>query len=265
MSASPSTVTVGMTRLEFGRRNEERLGLSPSGEPRLASRICLVVANLREATEFIVRKHYLRRGRTMAQLPYWVTLDGDRAGVILYSYPRLSVEFHGHAPLRLLELARLWVDPNLQGLRVMDRLGREHSLAVASCAVGRSLRRIRGDWYGKYPHLPDVDAVVAWSDQVHHEGTIYRAANFRETGTSGGALHRATPRPNGGHDHLHADYVHVKTTFLYEFRRSLTKCERRRAEREWASPSAKGLRASPRPPARMQGGVSLASSRIGMR
>jgi hypothetical protein len=211
--------------------------VDPSTMPpvgKLSSRIKLDVADLKEATEVIVRNHYLHRGRTMGQLPYWVLLDNQRVGVLLYAYPRMSVKFHGYGPMELLELARMWLDPSIQGLRVTDSSGREHSFSVATCAVGKSLRRVRQDWHGKYPHLPDILAVVSWADQEHHEGTIYSAANFHRLGTSGGSLHGHTYRRNGGHDQLNPDYKHLKTTFLYEYRRPLRQREKDEAELGWA-------------------------------
>lgn len=218
----------------------------PGETPRnLSSRVDLAIADLAEATSLIVRNHYLHRGRTMAQMPYWVLLDGERVGVILYAYPRLSVKFQGFHPMELAELARMWLDPKVQGLRVVDSKGREHAFAVATCAVANSLRRIRTDWHGKYPHLPDVLAVVSWADQEHHEGTIYRASNFVEIGTSGGTLHGSRLRPNGGHDQLNPDYRHLKTSFLYRFSRVLTRAQRERAVADWAPLRRSGYRVKP--------------------
>lgn len=190
-------------------------------EARLRDRVGLRIAPLKDATAMIVREHYLHRGRTMAQLAYWITLDGETVGVLLFAYPRMSATFHGHRPMTLLELARMWLEPSVQGMRVKGSDGREHSFSVATCAVGMALRRVRADWADKYPLLPQVGAVVSWADQVHHEGTIYRAANFREVGTSGGSLHGSTRRPNGGRDQLNPDYLHPKTAFLFEYRKAL--------------------------------------------
>lgn len=201
---------------------------------KLRERVQLEWANLREATAVIVENHYLHRGRTMAQLPYWITLDGRRVGVLLFAYPRMSVAYQGYHPMTLVELARMWVVPDVQGLRVRDSRGAEHAFAVATCAVGKALRRVRQDWHGKYPHLPDALAVVSWADQVHHEGTIYRAANFREVGVSGGALHGSAHRVNGGRDQLHPDYLHLKSAFIYEYAKPLRDAEKRRAEAAWA-------------------------------
>lgn len=200
----------------------------------LRQRVGLEVANLKEATEVIVKNHYLHRGRTMAQMAYWITLDGRRCGVLLYALPRMSVNFHGHKPMELVELARMWLDPSVQGDKVIDADGVEHSFSVATCAVGASLRRIRLDWHGKYPHLPLISGCVSWADDVHHEGTIYRASNFREVGKSGGALHGTTHRPNGGRDQAHADYLHPKSAFLFEWKRRVPAKELERAVELWA-------------------------------
>lgn len=183
----------------------------------MADRLTITQAILKEATQVIVDNHYLHRGRTMAQLPYWIHLDEKRIGVILFALPRLSVTFHGYRPMNLLELARMWLDPAAQGQTVMDSNGQQHSNPLASCAVGKALRQCRQDWKGKYPHLPDIQAVVSWADLEHHEGTIYRAANFKEIGKSGGSLHGNATRRNGGKDQLHSDYKHIKAAFLYEY------------------------------------------------
>ena len=206
-----------------------------SSSPPLRARVTLEVANLKEATQVIVENHYLHRGRTMAQMPYWILLDGERCGVLLFALPRLSVKFQGHGPMNLVELARLWIDPDVQGQTVTDSEGVRHTLSIASCAVGKSLRRIRQDWHGKYPHLPDILACVSWADDVHHEGTIYRAANFSEIGKSGGSFHGSAHRRNGGRDQLNPDYLHTKTSFLFEFARPLTEAQKRAACEAWAN------------------------------
>jgi len=204
---------------------------------KLRDRIGLEHADLREATQVIIENHYLHRGRTMAQVPYWVTLDGERCGVLLYALPRMSAKsakFDGHGPMNLVELARMWLHPRVQGLRVVSSDGKEHAFSVATAAVGQSLRRIRQDWHGKYPHLPLIAACVSWADEEHHEGTIYRAANFREVGKSGGTLHGNTIRKGGGRDQMNPDYLHVKKAFLYSYPRAVTESELATAREDWA-------------------------------
>ena len=201
----------------------------------LRDRISLNIADLKEATAVIVENHYLHRGRTMAQMPYWITFDNVRVGVLLFALPRLSVRYQGYGPMNLIELARMWIDPTVQGQTVTDSTGQDHTLPIATCAIGMALRQIRQDWHGKYPHLPELKACVSWADDVHHEGTIYRAANFVEMGKSGGALHGNASRPNGGRDQLHQDYLHIKTAFIYRYRRSLSEAKKAVARAGWAN------------------------------
>ena len=206
-------------------------GRYPNFDPdadKLSSRVSLKIADLKQATRIIVYYHYLHRGRTMAQLPYWVFVDNVPVGVILYSFPRLSVPLFEISPMNLLELARMWLSPDVQGKMIRDSKGNHHALSVASCAVAESLRRVQKDWHAKYPNLPDVLAIISWADNVHHEGVIYRACNFEEKGQSGGSMHGNRSRPNGGRDQLNADYVHTKTTFLYRFNGRLPQSAKRK-------------------------------------
>lgn len=189
----------------------------PPAQIALRRRVTIELASLKQATSVIVAYHYLHRGRTMAQLPYWIRIDGVGVGVLLFSLPRMSAHFCGYGPMNLLELARMWLTPSVQGLTVTDSTGRTHSLSVASCAVGKALRSCRADWAERYPQLPEIAAVVSWADLEHHEGVIYRAANFREVGHSGGSLHGTTRRRNGGRDQANMDYLHEKRAFLYEY------------------------------------------------
>ena len=200
---------------------------------KLRDRLTLENADLKEATALIVAKHYLHRGRTMAQMPYWIEVDDVRVGVVLFALPRLSVPYQGYGPMNLIELARMWVAPEAQGHRVKDSNGAEHTLAIATCAIGMALRQIRQDWHGKYPHLPDIEACVSWADDEHHEGTVYRAANFEEVGKSGGSLHGNASRPNGGRDQLNQDYSHSKTAFIHRYRRSLAEAQKADARTAW--------------------------------
>ena len=185
---------------------------------KLSKRLTLEIAPLKESSLVIIHHHYLHRTRTMSQLPYWIFIDGIPVGVILYSLPRVNVPIDGIEPMKLLELARLWIHPSVQNKTFKDKSGRTHSLSVASCAMGKSLRRIKKDWEEKYPTLPEVDAIVSWSDDVRHKGTIYRSSNFSETGKSGGNLHgTGTKRKDGGYYRLNKDHRNIKTRFIYKF------------------------------------------------
>ena len=104
----------------------------------------------------------------------------------------------GVEPMKLLELARIWIHPSLQNLFYEDRNGKKHSLCIVSCAVGKSLKRVKKDWYMKYPTLPEIDAIISWSDDKLHKGTIYKASNFKMTGKSGGNTHGSGKRKDSG-------------------------------------------------------------------
>ena len=184
---------------------------------KLSKRLSLRLANLKESSLIIIHHHYLHRTRTMSQLSYWICIDDIPVGVLLYSMPRVNVPIDGIEPMKLLELARLWIHPSVQNLSYEDRNGKSHSLSVASCAMGKSLRRIKKDWYMKYPNLPKIDAVISWSDDKRHKGTIYKSSDFKVTGKSGGNSHGAGKRKDSGNYLPHKDFKNVKTRFLYKF------------------------------------------------
>ena len=141
--------------------------------------------------------------------------------------------------MNLLELARIWISPSVQNKNVHDSAGTLHTFSVASCAVGKSLKRLQRDWYEKYPKLPDVLAIVSWADKEHHEGTIYYASNFKNTGESGGSLHGSRTRNNGGRDQSNADYKNLKTRFLFRFNGPLSDKAKIQLNRESQNPTAR--------------------------
>ena len=200
---------------------------------KLSDRLTLDIANLKEATRIIVVYHYLHRGRTMAQMPYWILIDGIPVGVILFAYPRLSVPLFDTPPMNILELARLWVSPSVQDQNVLVE-GAHHAFSVASCAIGKALKRLQADWYKKYPNAPQVRAVVSWADDEHHEGTVYKATNFEPKKKSGGSLHGSRKRSNGGNDQLNADYLNVKTLWWRPYSKVLNEHQKRHIDLERA-------------------------------
>jgi|TARA_Y100000034_G_scaffold135929_1_gene209844 hypothetical protein len=207
----------------------KKFGQYPNFDPdngKLTDRLTLEIANLKEATRIIVVYHYLHRGRTMAQLPYWILIDEVPVGLILFAYPRISVPLFDTPPLNILELARLWINPDVQD-RGIKTNGKHHAFSVASCAIGTALKRLQGDWYSKYPKSPDVLAVCSWADDAHHEGTVYKATNFEPRKKSGGSLHGARKRNNGGNDQMNADYLNVKTLWWRSFKKPLTQHQKR--------------------------------------
>ncbi len=198
----------------------ENFGQLPDFNPskgKLSKRLILKIADLKESNLIIIKHHYLHRSRTMSQLSYWICIDDVQVGVLTYSLPRISNPVDGIEPMNLLELARLWIHPSVQNQTYKDKNGRTHSLSVASCAMGKSLKRVKEDWYMKYPNLPKIDAVISWSDDKRHKGTIYKSSNFIETGKSGGNSHGNGKRRDSGNYIPHKDFRNVKTRFLYKF------------------------------------------------
>jgi hypothetical protein len=214
----------------------KNFGKYPDFDPddgKLSKRVSLEIAELKEATRILVVYHYLHRGRTMAQLHYWILIDGIRVGVISFAYPRLSAKIFGESSMNFLELARLWITPDVQDKTFMKSSDNSHhAVSIASCSIGKALKNIRVDWYKKYM-LPkivksndteeninvDVYGIISWADNVHHEGTVYKASNFIEKKKdSGGAYHGKRKKKNGSYDLTnHSDYMNLKTMYLYQY------------------------------------------------
>ena len=197
--------------------NFGRLETFDPSKGKLSKRLTLKIADLKESNHIIIKHHYLHRSRTMSQLSYWICIDEIQVGVISYSLPRISNQVDGIEPMNLLELARLWIHPSVQNLNYEDRNGKSHSLSIASCAMGKSMKRVKTDWYMKYPNLPKIDAIISWSDDKRHKGTIYKSSNFKVTGKSGGNSHGNGKRKDSGNYLPHKDFKNVKTRFLYKF------------------------------------------------
>ena len=197
--------------------NFGRLETFDPSKGKLSKRLTLKIADLKESNLIIIKHHYLHRSRTMSQLSYWICIDEIQVGVISYSLPRISNPVDGIEPMKLLELARLWIHPSVQNLNYEDRNGKSHSLSIASCAMGKSIKRVKTDWYMKYPNLPKIDAIISWSDDKRHKGTIYKSSNFKVTGKSGGNSHGNGKRKHSGNYLPHKDFKNVKTRFLYKF------------------------------------------------
>ena len=184
---------------------------------KLALRLTLEIADLKDSNLIIIHHHYLNRSRTMGQLPYWIAIDKVRVGVISYSLQRVSNPIDGIEPMKLLELDQLWIHPSVQNLTTEDRNGKTHSLSVASCAMEKSIKIVQEDWYMKYPNLPKIDAVIYWGDDKRHKGTIYKSSHFKVTGKSSVNSHSTGKRNNSTNHIHHKDYKNIKTRFLYRF------------------------------------------------
>ena len=184
---------------------------------KLSLRLTLEIADLKDSNLIIIHHHYLNRFRTMGQLAYWICIDKIKVGVISYSLPIVSNLVDGIEPMKLIELTTLWTHPSVENLTTEDRNGKTQSLSVASCTMEKSIKRVKEDWYMKYANLPKIDAVIYWSVEKRHKGTIYKSPNFKITGKNGGNYHSAGNRKNSGNQIHHKDYKNVKKFFLYRF------------------------------------------------
>lgn len=170
----------------------------------LKNRLSLQVVSTADARFALEKFHYLHRARVGRQLNYAVLIDGVVDGVLTYAYPMMSAPLEGVPSDELLEFSRLYLHHNVP-----------HS---ASCAIGKSLRRIQKDWAAFFPDAKTPKLVVSWSDTTRHLGTIYKAANFihlkRTRGDHRKALRNSPTSKRGVRTHPD-DYANDKDCWIY--------------------------------------------------
>jgi len=153
------------------------------------------------AREVLERFHYLHRARVGRQINYSVAIDGMIDGVITYAYPMMSAPLCGVPSDELLEFARLYLHRNIPH--------------TASCAIGKSLKRLPCDWAILFPEAKKPILVVSWSDREYHIGTVYRAANFEWVKQTKGQPPGNSPNSKRGVRSPHGDYGHDKDCWVY--------------------------------------------------
>lgn len=155
----------------------------------LRQRIELVPAAAAWLNERAVKYHYLHRAVHQRSVPFgWaVMFDGDLyqpggepSGFIMFAsihFTRLTGEF-GYPGLptkwQVLSLARLWLS---------DALPHNSETVV----IAKAFKLVQRRWLEVHPpRYPDepyhVRKIISYADTRYHQGTIYRAANFRESG-----------------------------------------------------------------------------------
>lgn len=155
----------------------------------LKQRIRLVEKPARWLNTVATEQHYMHRPVHQKSVPFgWgVAFDGEEcqpdgkpSGIIMFAsihYTRLSGEF-GYDGLptkwQVLSLARLWLH---------DDLPRNSE----TCVIAKALRMVQRRWLEVHPpRFPDqpyhVLKIISYADTRFYCGTIYRAANFRDTG-----------------------------------------------------------------------------------
>jgi hypothetical protein len=150
----------------------------PEGDLPLRKRVTVQRVELEQARCMLQQFHYLHRTRVGRQINYAVMIDGVIDGVVTYAYPMMSSPLLGVSSDELVEFARLYLHSNIPH--------------TATCAIGKTIRRIKEDWATLFPDAKPLRLVVSWSDTTRHKGTIYKAANFQW-------VRRTKPQPTGHH------------------------------------------------------------------
>lgn len=156
----------------------------------------------RMATDY----HYMHRPVHQRACPFgWAVVfdgkavmsDGLPCGFIMFAsihFTKLRGEF-GYPGLptkwQVLSLARLWLHDDL------PKNG-------ASCVIAKALKLVQRQWLRIHPpRFPDqpyhIRKIISYADTRYHRGTIYRAANFRESGiTTSQRRHKNSRGPGMG-------------------------------------------------------------------
>lgn len=171
----------------------------------LRQRVQVEIVQLSQVRYILEMFHYLHRCRVGRQINYAVLIDGVVDGVITYAYPMMSQPINGIPSDELIEFARLFLSKNIPH--------------TATCAIGKTLKRVKKDWMTLFPDSKPPRLVVSWSDTTRHKGTIYKAANFtwlrKSNGKSWGKQQREPGTSKRGNRERHNDYNHDKDCWIY--------------------------------------------------
>ena len=172
--------------------------------PNLRERISLDVAGRYWLNAMATAHHYMHRPVHQRAVPFgWaVRFDGELyqpngapSGFIMFAsihYTRLRGEF-GFPGLptkwQVLSLSRLWLH---------DNLPRNSETVV----IVKALKLVQARWLEVHPPVDwsqpyQVRKVISYADTRYHQGTIYRAANFREVGRTVSAQRNKNTRGSG--------------------------------------------------------------------
>jgi hypothetical protein len=169
----------------------------------LPDRINLVIKDRKWLNEQSEKYHYMHRSVHQKACPFgWaVEFDGslyrgdDPCGFIVYAsvhFTKLKDEF-GYEGLptkwQVLCLSRLWLH---------DDLPRNSETVV----IAKSLKQVQRRWLEVHPpKFPDepyhIVKIITYADRRYFAGTIYKAANFRFSGSTVSAQRNKTTRGIG--------------------------------------------------------------------
>lgn len=174
----------------------------------LRRRVEVAIISTADARYTLERFHYLHRTRVGRQINYAVLIDGIVDGVITYAYPMVSHPITDVPSDEILEFARLFLYSNIPH--------------TATCAIGKTIKRVKADWMRLYPDAKPPRLVVSWSDTTRHKGTIYKAANFtwlrKSVGGPWGKQQREPGSSKRGERMRHTDYYHEKDCWIYSLK-----------------------------------------------
>ena len=177
----------------------------PSLQLPLRQRVTVEIVSTADARYTLEKFHYLHRARVGRQINYAVFIDGVIDGVITFAYPMMSRPLFDVPSDELVEFARMFLYQNIPH--------------TATCAIGKTLKRVKADWMLLFPDSKEPRLVVSWSDTVFHKGTIYKAANFtwfkRTSGAPWGKQQKENGSSKRGDRTRHGDYSHEKDCWLY--------------------------------------------------
>lgn len=150
-------------------------------------------AGLRWAQQQVTEQHYLHhpvdvRCRPLAYLVQW---SGQAMGCLIFGRPEATrvTGWYGsvedvqekRCPLtrwQVLNLARVWLHPDIQ-------VGGRYSVPnTGSWSIGQALRRVGYEFLVHRPPVwleepYEIREVLSYCDTRVHQGTLYRASNFR--------------------------------------------------------------------------------------
>lgn len=174
---------------------------APASDLPLRQRVEVQVITTAQARYALETFHYLHRARVGRQVNYAVLIDGIVDGIITYAYPMMSASTEGVPSDEVIEFARMYLHQNIP-----------HS---ATCAIGKTLKRVQADWLALFPASKSPRLVISWSDTEYHKGTIYKAANFKWLRRTKGQPHGNKSDSKRGARQQHGDYSHNKDCWIY--------------------------------------------------
>ncbi|MBM4466500.1 MAG: hypothetical protein FJ014_13255 [Chloroflexi bacterium] len=176
---------------------------------KLPQRIQLKIESRAWLAEMATAHHYMHRPVHPRASPFgWAVLfdgaqyqpDGNPSGFIIFAtahFTRLRGEF-GYPGLptkwQVLCLSRLWLHDNLP-----------HN--SETCVIAKALRQVQHRWLEVHPprfldQPYQIVKIITYADTRFHQGTIYKAANFRQAGHTQTQPRHKNTRDPGQHAEL---------------------------------------------------------------